>query len=347
MVEAVLGTEIQIPEKKQQAATPSSSTHSSPELRASDILKQRQERNGQEAPKEAETVQEEEAPKQVDAAQSRHAELDSIGSVLEGLSEELNQILAGAIENKKQILMTEENLTKTMLRLDSVQSDGDASIRKHRKQLIKKSQDLLDLVDEFKQRETKAAAPATTADAAETTTTTTTTTTEDIVVEDQVAAAAAKPASALATVEEEEEEAEDDDHVDTLSVSDMESLPDIFAEDSTKDHEQENNTVDEEPSAESVSEPAAQEHDDDTVPTTKAMETEVEAEAEPELSHSHDSESSSDEEEQVEEPALAASEESQKSDKPVAHPLDLIVEAALKLARDTDSLDHDFEMVFA
>ncbi|KAF9299129.1 hypothetical protein BGZ91_010027, partial [Linnemannia elongata] len=163
MVEAALGAKVEVAAKK--AATPTksttstpaptkvaeskpaveakpastpSSTHSSPELRAADILQQRQQRQ-----REHDISVEE-----------KHTTLNQIAATLDDLSRELDEIVAGHVENKKQILQTEENLTKAMVRIDSVESDGEVSVRRRRKELIKKSQTLLDVVDEFKARST-------------------------------------------------------------------------------------------------------------------------------------------------------------------------------------------------
>ncbi|KAI9236648.1 MAG: hypothetical protein BYD32DRAFT_418321 [Podila humilis] len=45
-----------------------------------------------------------------------------------------------------------------MFKIDAIESDGDLSIRKRRKELIKMSQNMLDLVDEFKSRDKKSSA---------------------------------------------------------------------------------------------------------------------------------------------------------------------------------------------
>ncbi|KAF9173449.1 hypothetical protein BGX21_007511 [Mortierella sp. AD011] len=82
--------------------------------------------------------------------QKSSAELKQIESDLEGLSNELDQILSGEITKKKQILFTEENLTKAMLKIDAVESGGDPSIRQKRKDLINQAEGLLEKVDEFK-----------------------------------------------------------------------------------------------------------------------------------------------------------------------------------------------------
>ncbi|KAF9953802.1 hypothetical protein BGZ72_005136 [Mortierella alpina] len=79
-------------------------------------------------------------------------ELHEIERNLQELSEELHKILSGEISNKKHILLTEENLTKAMLRIDSVESGGDDSVRRQRKGLIDKAERLLEKVDEYKHR---------------------------------------------------------------------------------------------------------------------------------------------------------------------------------------------------
>lgn len=89
--------------------------------------------------------------------QKSQVDLQQIESSLSELSQELDQILAGQISNKKQILMTEENLTKAMLKIDAVESGGDDAIRKKRKELINRAEQLLVKVDEFK-RKTKTSA---------------------------------------------------------------------------------------------------------------------------------------------------------------------------------------------
>ncbi|KAF9536073.1 hypothetical protein EC957_000529, partial [Mortierella hygrophila] len=177
MVEAALGAKVEVSAKKpatptkstafasaptkvaesklaveaKTASTPSS-THSSPELRAADILQQRQHRQ-----REHDISVEE-----------KHTTLNQIDAVLDALSHELDDIVAGRVENKKQILQTEENLTKAMFRIDSVESGGEVSVRHRRKELIKKSQTLLDVVDEFKTRGTTSDATPTITATAET-----------------------------------------------------------------------------------------------------------------------------------------------------------------------------------
>jgi phage-related minor tail protein len=85
-------------------------------------------------------------------------ELSEIRGNLEELAEELDRILKGVIPNKKKILLTEENLTKAMIKIDAVDSGGDDSIRKQRKDLINRAEGLLVKVDEFKHR-TKTTVP--------------------------------------------------------------------------------------------------------------------------------------------------------------------------------------------
>ncbi|KAF9201453.1 hypothetical protein BGZ49_008307 [Haplosporangium sp. Z 27] len=91
--------------------------------------------------------------------QKSSVELEQIELNLDELSKELNSILSGEISNKKRILLTEENLTKAMLKIDAVESGGDSTIRQKRKELINRVEGLLVKVDEFK-RLTKTSVPA-------------------------------------------------------------------------------------------------------------------------------------------------------------------------------------------
>ncbi|KAF9187695.1 hypothetical protein BGZ51_001142 [Haplosporangium sp. Z 767] len=100
----------------------------------------------------AEDAEEDQMAPDLEQQQKSWSELSEIDSDLDKLSDELNQIVTGVIPNKKMILMTEENLIKVMLRVDSVESGGDDAIRKQRKALIAKTERLLAKVDEFKQR---------------------------------------------------------------------------------------------------------------------------------------------------------------------------------------------------
>ncbi|KAI1321783.1 hypothetical protein EDD11_000059 [Mortierella claussenii] len=82
--------------------------------------------------------------------QTSRVELENIEANLVELSKELDQIVAGEIPNKRRVLLTEENLTKAMLRIDAVESGGDVSIRQKRKALINWAEQLLTTVDDFK-----------------------------------------------------------------------------------------------------------------------------------------------------------------------------------------------------
>ncbi|KAG0052916.1 hypothetical protein BGZ83_001937 [Gryganskiella cystojenkinii] len=152
MVEAALGPEFEstpaqgchraatayaCPAKTGKSTTPSS-TQSSPEPQVFDILRQRQQyQNNQQL-----------------SLQEKHSELNLIESTLDNLSRELNEILASSELNDAQKLVPqiEEKVTRVMVRIDSVMSEGELSIRARRKELIYKSQGLLDQVDEFKNR---------------------------------------------------------------------------------------------------------------------------------------------------------------------------------------------------
>ncbi|KAG0220736.1 hypothetical protein B0O80DRAFT_454065 [Mortierella sp. GBAus27b] len=125
----------------------SSPSSSSPDLRAADILRQRQQ------------VQEQ----QTRTLQEKHSELNMIESALDSFAHDLTDVLDSVdtvtaeseVEtqkesNKRIVLSAEENISKAMLQVDSVDSDGDLSVRQRRRELIKKSQDLLDRVDEYK-----------------------------------------------------------------------------------------------------------------------------------------------------------------------------------------------------
>ncbi|KAG0257762.1 hypothetical protein DFQ27_004944 [Actinomortierella ambigua] len=123
------------------AAAPQSPV-SSPELRAADIVRERLERQR----------------KEEKAKETKHSELNKIESALDDLSHLLERVVQGLVENKRQIYQVEEDVTKTMIRIDSVESNGDHSIRKRRKELIKKSQSLLDAIDNHKDLLAKQAA---------------------------------------------------------------------------------------------------------------------------------------------------------------------------------------------
>ncbi|KAK3843503.1 MAG: hypothetical protein J3R72DRAFT_474089 [Linnemannia gamsii] len=99
-----------------------------------------------------EEEEEEEPQPDPELVRKSQAELQEIRTSLDNLAHELQQIVSGVITNKKHILMTEENLTKAMLKIDSVESGGDTSIRKQRKELIGRAEQILEKVDEFKRR---------------------------------------------------------------------------------------------------------------------------------------------------------------------------------------------------
>ncbi|KAG0332516.1 hypothetical protein BG000_009945, partial [Podila horticola] len=212
LVETLLGGRVEFPKAQSttastkaptaipmtKPASTTSSTHSSPELRAADILKQREQRQNE----------------VVNTIEGKHSQLNAIESTLEGLHRELEEVIAGTVENKKQILLTEENLTKVMIKIDAIESDDDLSIRKRRKELIKRSQNMLDLVDEFKSRDKKI--PATSDEQEEVVS-------APIEVESTVEPESSvepesEPDSAEATVESEQE---------LESPSDIESLPEV------------------------------------------------------------------------------------------------------------------------
>ncbi|KAK3811145.1 MAG: hypothetical protein J3Q66DRAFT_351132 [Benniella sp.] len=119
-------------------AGPSPSS-SSPELRATDILRQRQQQKQQ----------------QTMTLQQKHSELNTIESALDSFSRDLTDVLDNVVteSNKRIVLSAEENISKAMLQIDSVESDGNLSVRQRRKELIKKSQDMLDLVDTYKNQQ--------------------------------------------------------------------------------------------------------------------------------------------------------------------------------------------------
>ncbi|KAG0032060.1 hypothetical protein BGZ81_011737 [Podila clonocystis] len=163
-----------------------SSVHSSPELHAADILKQREERH----------------------LSDKHAQLNSVEATLNSLSLELQQIIAGTITTKNQILATEESLTKAMFKIDAVENAGDSAIRRRRKELITQSQDLLEKVDAFKGRESEQSKEAV----------------SDSDVEPE------QPQEIRESVEEQDateagEIGDEDSDIDTLS--DIESIPDV------------------------------------------------------------------------------------------------------------------------
>ncbi|KAF9963129.1 hypothetical protein BGZ65_005788 [Modicella reniformis] len=124
---------------RDSAPVGSSFSQLTPELKAADILRQRQQQQQH----------------QTLILQQKHSELNLIESALDSFSHNLTEALNSVVteENKRIVLFTEENVSKSMLQIDAIESDGDLSVRKRRKELIKKSQDMLDLVDTCKNRE--------------------------------------------------------------------------------------------------------------------------------------------------------------------------------------------------
>ncbi|KAF9926114.1 hypothetical protein FBU30_004258 [Linnemannia zychae] len=117
---------------------PSSATADS---RASDILQARSQRQDQ-------TTQ---------SLHQKHSSLNVIESSLDSFAYDLNEALDSSVATedykRKIVLAAEESVSKAMIEIDSVDSDGDLSVRQRRKELIKKSQDLLERVDGWKSRE--------------------------------------------------------------------------------------------------------------------------------------------------------------------------------------------------
>ncbi|KAG0369633.1 hypothetical protein BC939DRAFT_473560 [Gamsiella multidivaricata] len=111
-----------------------------------------QEAEGQGEHDETEVSEEEALPVYPELLQKSEQELSEIEVNLGELSQELDQIVTGKISNRKKVLMTEENLIKAMLKIDAVESGGNGSIRKRRKELIGRVEQLLAKVDDFKRR---------------------------------------------------------------------------------------------------------------------------------------------------------------------------------------------------
>lgn len=126
-----------VEEEEEQVSTPETSS-----METSDHDDQENEQDDEE--------EEEEQEQPHPQSERRHAELQAIEKNLDELEVELGQILAGQITKKRQVLMTEEMLTKAMLKVDSIESEGDWSIRKRRKALINRCESLLERVDGYK-----------------------------------------------------------------------------------------------------------------------------------------------------------------------------------------------------
>ncbi|KAG0023322.1 hypothetical protein BGZ81_008162, partial [Podila clonocystis] len=234
--------------------------------------------------------------------------LKAIESTLEVLHRELEEVIAGTAENKKQILLTEENLTKAMLKIDAIESDGDLSIRKHRKELIKRSQNMLDLVDEFKSRNKKSSTSSSEEEAV----------TAPIEIESTVEpessfepeAESDEPKAVESEATDATTESEDAEFAELESLSGIESLPEVqevHVESASSDEPTESDKVQE-----------------DATPKASSEENQSGEESE------SDSESES---------SNALEQEQEPVD-----PLDLIVDAALDLTHP-EILEHDFELV--
>ncbi|KAF9275661.1 hypothetical protein BGZ74_003944 [Mortierella antarctica] len=139
LLEAMFGVPVQISSSPSSSgcacftktANPSTSD-SLPKLHASNVLHQHQQCQQQ----------------QCQTLQQKHSELNLIESALDELSRELTHSLSIYEETDEvkcqAVLATEENVTKAMFKIDSVKSEGNLS------ELIKKSQDLLKTIDEYK-----------------------------------------------------------------------------------------------------------------------------------------------------------------------------------------------------
>ncbi|GAA5813683.1 hypothetical protein MFLAVUS_007169 [Mucor flavus] len=64
-----------------------------------------------------------------------------------------DRLIAATTAENRELLGYEDQLMKVLLKLDMISSDGDASIRNERKPLVKRAEDMLNRVDEFKLRE--------------------------------------------------------------------------------------------------------------------------------------------------------------------------------------------------
>lgn len=73
---------------------------------------------------------------------------------------------ATTFENK-QFLGYEDQIMKMLLRLDTIESEGDQEIRKARKNLVKFAEDMLETIDEFKHKEWERASSSHSSDSSE------------------------------------------------------------------------------------------------------------------------------------------------------------------------------------
>ncbi|GAA5805477.1 hypothetical protein HPULCUR_010993 [Helicostylum pulchrum] len=64
-----------------------------------------------------------------------------------------DRLIAATTAENRELLGYEDQLMKVLLKLDMINSDGDESIRSERKFLVKRAEDMLNRLDEFKLRE--------------------------------------------------------------------------------------------------------------------------------------------------------------------------------------------------
>ncbi|KFH71289.1 hypothetical protein MVEG_01589 [Podila verticillata NRRL 6337] len=204
-----------------------------------------------------------------------------------------------------------------MIKIDAVDSDGDQSIRKRRKELIKRSQNMLDLVDEFKNRDKKSPAAS-----------------EEAVSPIEIATVESESAVAETSVEP-ESAATEAQAIETIidTAAETAIAETAFAE--TAITETAITETEELAELESLSdiESLPEVHEVSLATSSVATDPKQEA-ATPEAA----SETQSDEE------AESDASLSERDHQELFDPLDLIVDAALELTHP-ELLDHDFEVV--
>ena len=86
----------------------------------------------------------------------KHTELNQIDSALDRSSIYLSEALEGALDedNRKIMLTLEEDIMKAMLQTDSVGCSDNLIVRQRRRELIKKGQNMLRLLDNYMHSET-------------------------------------------------------------------------------------------------------------------------------------------------------------------------------------------------
>ena len=92
---------------------------------------------------------------QLQAHQQEHGfdiELDFSEALQHGEDSDTASLTATTPANR-EFLGFEDQLVKTLLKLDMIESDGDEGIRKERKALVKMAEKMLDSLDDFKQKE--------------------------------------------------------------------------------------------------------------------------------------------------------------------------------------------------